>query len=113
MTQLVTVLSSAGFLIGDLYSKAQDPIFEDKQRTAFRADALNIVSATQALTVSPSDGYESDRYEGPLDEIRQAREAVGAIDPAAGGTMHRAHLETVQAVEALRHVTAKPAVAIG
>lgn len=112
MTQLVTVLMSASQLSADLFDRAQDPIFADKQRTAFRVDALNVVSATQALSTSPGHGYSSELYDRPRDECGQARGAVGTIDAGSANSMHMAHLETVQAVEAMRAVTARPAVSV-
>lgn len=105
MTKLISVLRAASGLIGELFDKAESQ-FSEKQQTAFRVDALSVVAATQALAASPCDGFTSDGYELPLAEIGQAKDAVSAIEPGDAASILAAHLETVQALEAMRAVTA-------
>ncbi|MEH3108345.1 MAG: hypothetical protein PGN09_14045 [Sphingomonas fennica] len=105
MAKLVTLLNEASGLIGKLFDRSEQAGDNRKLETAFRVDALSIVTVTQELAVKPAHGLESAEYDAPLKEVREARKAVEAIG-ADAASIHHAHLETVQVLEAMRAVTA-------
>lgn len=112
MAQLVSVLKVAAQLSASLFEHAEDVGFGDPERTAFRADALMVVSTTQALSVSPGQGYDSPAYDAVLAQVREAMASTVSAEPDDAGSIHRARLDAVQAAEAMRSVTARPAVAV-
>ncbi len=106
MASLISVMHAAVALNRDLFEKAEDEAFDAKQQTAFFIDGIMVGNAASKLSNSPRYGYDAAEYEPVLVEIRQARGAVAEVRPADAGRLHSAHLETVQARQALTTVTA-------
>lgn len=112
MTTLVDVLTSAATLSALLFEGANNRRFERRVRQAFTTDALLIVSATQALAISPAHGQDSAEYDPVKREVEEALTAMRAATPGDGPTIHAARLEAVQAAEALKRTTVKPGISV-
>lgn len=112
MTTLVDVLTSAATLTTLLFEGANNRRFDARVRQAFTADALMLVSATQALAISPAHGQDSPHYDGVKREVEEALTAMRAASPGDDGTIHAARLEAVQAAEALKRATVKPGISV-
>lgn len=112
MTTLVDVLTSAATLGATLFEGANNRRFDAKVRAAFTTDALMIVSATQALAISPAHGQDSAAYDPVKQEVEEALTAMRAAAPGDPATIHAARLEAVQAAEALKRATVKPGISV-
>ena len=112
MAQLVSVAKAASGLSHSLFDHAEDSAFGQLEQTAFKSDALGVVSATQAMAVSPAFGVDSPSYDNALNCLATARTACDAAIPTDPLSIHRARLDVIAAIVAMQAVTAKPAVTV-
>lgn len=112
MTTLVDVLTSAATLTATLFEGANNRRFDARVRQAFTSDALMLVSATQALAISPAHGQDSPTYDDVKREVAEALTAMRAATPGDDPAIHAARLEAVQAAEALKRATVKPGISV-